>query len=753
MPNQAIYPAPPQPAKAPSRSLENLFGKNIVGIVASVLVFLGLIFLGFLVVPLLNDLMKVALMFILCAVLAVPGFLLNRRYNNNFTKALLGTGCGAFFIAIQMTHLYFNLLNDIVALVLLLAWLAAALLVMKQTQSLLMGVIAHVGMILSVCFGYTVALSNESTLLLLLAYQLVSTVFIVAGSILWCKKMYRFSLFASLAITVYASLFMWRNLIWVDPGSASLLPTIVFSLGFILQFICSCVLAYLLLKSIARVQNSSAQVILQLLNLLLWGSSLVANIAALSAKLYELLYSHPSSYGSFLAGTIAALIVIFAVLLLNTLLRKKSDSSQTLNLTTNLSLLAFSCLVLSINLLFHDYHHAAGPSLLLLALPALFCLLLRKLNNSQIYGHVAFILLLIDALYQLVSGFTSLSQFGLFGLVTGSGTLSAALSLVFPFIYLAILLGLSYLAYRQFGPTKSNNFKLAFKLTTLVFFELSLVVILWNSDIASSLALMELLCIAILLILHLTRQDTPKIFFRINEYLLYFLLSIEFSFNNLAYTNTLAAVFHLIAVAMALLLILSRIRLAAQANTAALRTPGMRLPNSDIEALSALAIHCLLLSCIAGLTNWFDQPYVLSLASMVIALLIIALGFWSRVRSLRLYGLVIVILCVLKLVLFDLGALNTIMRVVAFIGGGIICFGISALYNFAVKRFTVTQPAPAQAFVPSDGQVPGGFTSPGFIPTQQPAQPWEQQPEFVQQPAPHWSQQVYPTENGDGQQG
>ena len=39
----------------PKRSFEALFGKNIVGIVASILVFIGLIFLGFLVVPLLND--------------------------------------------------------------------------------------------------------------------------------------------------------------------------------------------------------------------------------------------------------------------------------------------------------------------------------------------------------------------------------------------------------------------------------------------------------------------------------------------------------------------------------------------------------------------------------------------------------------------------------------------------------------------------------------------------------------------------
>jgi len=65
----------------------------------------------------------------------------------------------------------------------------------------------------------------------------------------------------------------------------------------------------------------------------------------------------------------------------------------------------------------------------------------------------------------------------------------------------------------------------------------------------------------------------------------------------------------------------------------------------------------------------------------------VALGLWSRTRPLRLYGLIVTILGVLKLVTCDLwGTSATVMRVVAFIGGGVVCFGISALYNFAVKR-------------------------------------------------------------------
>ena len=41
-------------------------------------------------------------------------------------------------------------------------------------------------------------------------------------------------------------------------------------------------------------------------------------------------------------------------------------------------------------------------------------------------------------------------------------------------------------------------------------------------------------------------------------------------------------------------------------------------------------------------------------------------------------------LCVAKLVSFDMGYLDSLVRVASFMASGIICFAISALYNFAV---------------------------------------------------------------------
>ena len=56
------------------------------------------------------------------------------------------------------------------------------------------------------------------------------------------------------------------------------------------------------------------------------------------------------------------------------------------------------------------------------------------------------------------------------------------------------------------------------------------------------------------------------------------------------------------------------------------------------------------------------------------------------VKPLRTYGLILVIFSVLKMVTFDIASTDSIIRVAAFIGGGLLCFGISWAYNRAEKE-------------------------------------------------------------------
>ena len=66
---------------------------------------------------------------------------------------------------------------------------------------------------------------------------------------------------------------------------------------------------------------------------------------------------------------------------------------------------------------------------------------------------------------------------------------------------------------------------------------------------------------------------------------------------------------------------------------------------------------------------------------MITALICIAAGFSANTKGLRVYGLIVVMLCVIKLVTVDIGTADSLSRVAAFVVGGIVCFIISGIYN------------------------------------------------------------------------
>jgi len=685
-PAPVVYPAPQPPAypvQPPvKKSAENIFGRNILGIVASVLVFLGFVFLGFLVVPNLTDTIKIILMFLLSAALTVGGFMLNRRFSNNFTKALLGTGCGAFFISILLTHLYFHVLGDLAAFGLLLVWIAASLFISRQTQSLLVGIISHVGMIVSVCAGYMAGMSDDKVLLLL-AYQLVSTVLIVGGNILCCKKMYRFGLFASLALTIFASSVMWGHFWGHGPAFASQLPVPLVTAAFLLQFVGSSFLSYLLFVSCARVKDAAYQLLLQGLNTLLWVGALFLNITVLAYRLYWILTLTNAAKEPLFAAydplpwmLVITLLLLFAVAAAVLVVRRALNFSKTLEATTVVLLVGVSCMFLLLHLLAHSFFGAAGPSLSYLIIPAILLMVAKRFSKNEVYALAARIVLGGDIALMLVNGYSELQHIG---------TLWLSLA------YLLLTLALAYLSYKDLAVDKRVMYEVACKLLLLFLYQVSLADILLRAQEPYSFALWMLLCAVVLLVLHVLKQDTPLFVFRINEFVIVLLSAEEIAFGDASAVST---VLHIATAALCFAILLERVRKTAQATAAAARDASAPAPQTDIEFVTALALTFLFLALIEGLTNWFDQSYALSLAAMFIALVIVALGFWSRARSLRLFGLGLVVLSVLKLVTFDIADLNSLMRVIAFIDGGAICFGISALYNFAVKRFDKTEVRP-----------------------------------------------------------
>ncbi len=72
---------------------------------------------------------------------------------------------------------------------------------------------------------------------------------------------------------------------------------------------------------------------------------------------------------------------------------------------------------------------------------------------------------------------------------------------------------------------------------------------------------------------------------------------------------------------------------------------------------------------------------IYSIAGLIVAIVSITVGFKLKVKSIRLYGLILTIIMVAKFILVDLIQENSITKVLALIMGGGLCFFISYIYN------------------------------------------------------------------------
>ncbi|MBR0405395.1 MAG: DUF2339 domain-containing protein [Eggerthellaceae bacterium] len=118
----------------------------------------------------------------------------------------------------------------------------------------------------------------------------------------------------------------------------------------------------------------------------------------------------------------------------------------------------------------------------------------------------------------------------------------------------------------------------------------------------------------------------------------------------------------------------------------------MRFMRPSSAGVVGFAVACtmLLMSYLRCCTPLAGEESAWSVCCMACALVCAVIGFKMNVGGLRLYGLILTLTCVVKLVVFDIGGAGTLERAVAFMVGGLICFAISALYNYAVKRLAVS---------------------------------------------------------------
>lgn len=139
-------------SKSTSKFEENLGGK-VMGIVAAVLVFVGLFLFGSMLYERLGDTARVAILFIVSFLILGLGLFLERKRKSWFTTSLVGCGFGAIYITLFLTALYFGMFEVEVLYILLFFWLLGTGLYVFLRQSFTVALLGQIGIAFSVIFG------------------------------------------------------------------------------------------------------------------------------------------------------------------------------------------------------------------------------------------------------------------------------------------------------------------------------------------------------------------------------------------------------------------------------------------------------------------------------------------------------------------------------------------------------------------------------------------------------------------------
>ncbi len=671
-------------------SLEGTFGRNVIGLAAVILVFLGLIFLGVLVIPTLENIVRCAAMWLISLVLVLAGLLTTRRRQNTFSISLLGGGMGAVFISALITHVYFHYLGEIPAFGLLLAWMAACMALIRRFDSIVLSVIVHVGMVVSVCFAYAIGF-NETRLPLVVTYQMLACILVVVGDIFCMRKTYRSGLLTSLVLILIASLFMYDYFRMGSIGFGGPPLTTPVVLVFFLQCIGASVLLLLFVQALPQKGEARHAIatVSYIIGKLVWLGVLLVDVWAVVRQLSLQASGFVGNAGFYGAvadrlvmtaevqATVAGLICLAVGIALVLWLTSKGVVDRA---TSRLSLCLLGSMAAFLLVLRYAFPHLsllAIPNLSYIVLVATFFYILAYAKRDTAFAMAGDILWSLDALLMIAFGYDEL--------VEHAGLIAA-------FVYVMLLVAIAFLSWC--GRCKKAAVPSVLQvsgirpriLICLVVAEISTQVIVAATAFRYTQVVVASVLAVLLVGMYILQahdrkmvSDTFWIGAAVNELVVSMLIAfwvLRENGSSLLYgENPLMAY----TPALLVLLVLVGLRLWDF-------YPDTPRPAAVLQVSEGITLSLLGWALVRCFTILLDVAFVESIVVMATALICIAVGFKARLKPLRLYGLTLAIICVLKLVLVDAAVLEPFARVASFIIGGAICFAISALYSYVERR-------------------------------------------------------------------
>ena len=616
------------PQRQRNSDAESLLGKTIMGVAASILIFISLVLFAKLLIPLLTNEIKIALMLIVSFGIAGVGlFMWFKKKESVFFLSLGSCGVGAVYISLFLCNAYFRVLNDIVLYILILAW-SCGVLFLSKYRKLLFLIIGCAGILISIFFGVA-SCTHSSDMTMLLVLSIYTFIGILAYLIFTMKDKASYMICSGTGIIGIGSILMAAKTIYDKVYMPGYNPMMQNTLIIAVASIIFCSVMIGLNLQLLNEQNKDYMPFITLLNYLL------------------IVYSiHVITEDDAVSSIILMTFSVFMYIVLEITERKiKRYQGKSIPIGILQVILIFiaACACYEIDPM-KEY---------LGIFPVVIVLLL--------YGFLR------DSLFARILG---LVCFGV------QATVFVFFTMTFPMLCYQLI---SFATLTLLMDYKKTHYSVGYKCASFVLFALGLFinsVVMWDKSGIDN-DYIFIIIVAALGLLNLLAQKTPygrnwltnewEMSTQITCYVINALLMILSVICMFEYDDP---VLHFISTLVAVALFFSN------------SYRFLKSPHEFAKIYVGIKFTILLLCILYS----YDAPnYAISIATFILAIACIIIGFAMGIKSIRLYGLVISMICVVKLVMIDITYDNTAGHALSFFISGVLCFAISALYSKADK--------------------------------------------------------------------
>ncbi len=604
-----MQPLPQAPQRKPE-DFEKKFGKTFMGIVASVLIFISIILFATLLIPSLNDTIKMVVTYVVSFIICGIGCIkLHKNRQDKFYLALTGCGMGALYISLLLSNMYFKMLPDIPLYALIAVW-AVGICVLSRYNNLVFQIIGQIGIVISVIFGVALCISTEDVgkFTVLVIFYIVTSIVLYATHF---KRRFDDNVCAHIANVISLFVIYMGSMFVVDRGHIVFIILLLFVLAHIaVCYICT------------------------------WKANECASGFIIS--FYGLFFCF-SMFGLIENDTVCAVIIYTFMMILGAVAQfRKEDKDSSRIVVQVFAITSAFIAVCCVEMLML---HCLVPMLIV---PLLLIGFWKENNLCKIdalliaYHYITFArdihamewfvvgVLLVGTLYTLV--YVCKDQYN----STYKGFVHVLGVLLFAFVGMEVL--------ELFISSRDVCYSVNFIVVAL--FNVAIMKSPFSRDVRTG------------------AKEKEDLYNAINALMMFMGLT--------SINADLPMALHIIVVLVTL-----GIFMVNSKNLLDKHPTGFGGAYVGIK----FTIFMLVLLASYEATN-----YVVSIACFLFAVASIALGFALKYKSLRVYGLVLCMISVFKLIVMDIEYADTLGYAISFFVAGVLCFAISLLYNFVDKR-------------------------------------------------------------------